>query len=112
MHDFDEKNALRPMFEVFIEYMELVLTILCFLKATRQGNFDIHLASLERLTKYFFALDKLKYARMVPLNITEMKALEHTDPDVWTESMNGNFLANKNEMPFCAIAHGIEHENR
>lgn len=107
-------KARKPMFKVFCDYMELILTILSFIKATRQGNWNLHLASLESLTKYFFALDKLHYARMVPLYIAEMRALEETDSDVWNEFRSGNFVVNKNKVSFCSIGpdHGIEHENR
>ena len=101
------------MFKVFHDSIELVRAILTFIKATRQGNWDLHLAALESLTKYFFAIDKLKCARMVHLYLSEMKELEDTDEDVLKEFKSGNLVLNKNEVPFCAIGpdHGIEHEN-
>jgi len=101
------------MFKVFHDSIELVRAILTFIKATRQGNWDLHLAALESLTKYFFALDKLKCARMVHLYLSEMKELEDTDEDVLKEFKSGNLVFNKNEVPFCVIGpdHGIEHEN-
>ena len=102
------------MFKVFLDYMELILTTLSFIKATRQACADFYLASLEITTKYFFALDKLKYSRMVPVYIAEMKALVEKVQDIWTEFQNGNFIVNKKKVPFCANwpDHGIEHENR
>lgn len=108
LDDFNQRNSEKPMFKVYLDYIELTLTILNFIKATRQGNWDLH------LVRYFFALDNLKYARMVPLYLAEMKALQETDYDIWSEFSNGNFVVNKNEIPFCAIGpdHAIEHSNR
>ena len=62
MDVFNQSNGNKLMFKVFLDYIELILTIFIFIKATRQSNFDLHLASLENLTKYFFAIDKLMYA--------------------------------------------------
>ena len=44
-----------------------------------------------------------KYARLVPLYLAEMTALQSTDPDIYQEFMDGNFVVNKNQIPFCAI---------
>ena len=112
--DFNERNCNRPMFAIYLEYMEMILSILRFIQATRQGNWQMHLQSLENLTKYYFALDRVKYARMAPLYLAEMIALEHSDPAIWNEFSSGNFVVNKNSVPSCAIGpdHAIEHENR
>ena len=66
------------------------------------------------LCKYFFAYDKQKYARLVPLYLAEMTALQSTDPDIHQEFIVGNFVVNKNQIPFCAIGvdHALEHINR
>jgi len=44
-----------------------------------------------------------KYARLVPLYLAEMTALQSTDPDIYQEFMDGKFVVNKNQIPFCAI---------
>ena len=43
---------------------------------------ELHLSSLNALCKYFFVYDKQKYARLVPLYLTEMVTLHDTDPDI------------------------------
>ena len=53
-----------------------------------------------RTFKYFFALDKLNYARMIPIYLAEMSQLERTYPDIWSEFSNGNRVATKNTIPF------------
>ena len=55
-----------------------------------------------------------KYARLVPLYLAEMTALQSTNPDIHQEFIDGNFVVNKNQIPFCAIGvdHALEHINR
>ena len=74
----------------------------------------MHLSALEGCVKYFFALDKLNYARMIPIYLAEMSQLERTYPEIWTEFTNGNPIANKNTLPFCAIGpdHALEQLNK
>ena len=92
----------------------MVLVIYNFIRATRDGLWELHLASLDELCKYFFAHDKQKYARLVPLYLAEMNALKTTDPDIYQELMDGNCSVHKNQIPFCAIGvdHALEHINR
>ena len=95
-------------------YIRMVLLIYTFIRATRDGLWELHLSSLDTLCKYFFAYDKQKYARLVPLYLAEMTALQCTDPDIHQEFISGNFVVNKNQTPFCAIGidHALEHINR
>ena len=94
--------------------MRMVLLIYAFIHATRDGLWELHLTSLDGLCKYLFAHDKQKYARLVPLYLAEMTALQTTNPDIYQEFMVGNFTVNKNPIPFCAVGvdHALEHINR
>ena len=79
----DERSATSPMFRVFYQYVQLVMNIITFIKATHESYWDLHRASLQSLVKFFFfALDSLSHARMVHLYVAKMKDLEFTDPDV------------------------------
>ena len=52
--------------------------------------------------------------RSMPLYLAEMTALQSTDADIHQEFIDGNFVVNKNQIPFCAIGvdHALEHINR
>ena len=108
----DEKQT--PTFRFMTMYMNMILSLLSFIRATRDGLWSLHLASLEHFTRFFFAFDRLKYARMIPVYLADMKRLKESDPDIWNEFERGNFVVNKSNVPFCAIGadHGIEHVNR
>ena len=59
----------------------------------------MHLFALEEFVKYFFALDKLNYAKMTPIYLTEMSQLERTYPEIWSVFSNGNWVVNKKHQP-------------
>lgn len=110
----ERKEVSNPLFKFVMGYMHMISLIYTFIRATRDGIWELHLSSLDMLCKYFFALDKQKYARLVPLYLADMSALETTDPDIYEEFINGNFSVHKNIIPFCAVGvdHALEHINR
>ena len=110
---FDEVMEFQcPLFKFARDYMKFVMCILMFIRASREGDWNLHLESLKALAKYFFAYDRLNYARMVPLYLAQMHRLKIDD--IHHEFTQGNFCVNKNEIPFCAIGpdHAIEHINK
>ena len=84
MAEFDQKKeAQTPLFKFVRHYMRMVLLTYTFIRATRDG----HLSSIDALCKYFFARDKQKYARIVPLYLTEMTTLPVTDPNIHQDGL-------------------------
>lgn len=62
--------------------------------------------------KYFQAV---LYAQMIPLHLAKMKALANTDPEIYAELKDGNWVVNKNPcVPFCTIGpdSALEHLNQ
>ena len=114
--EFQEKqeefdNSLSKQAKFLRNFMKMFESLLLFVRATRQKDWELHLTSLNGLVKYFFAHDLQNYARMVPVYLSEMFA---QDPELWEYFKQGNFSVNKTRIPFSAIGadHGIEHENR
>ena len=50
----------------------------------RTGNWEGYLSSLENIIKYFFARDLLNYARLMPVHLALINALETEDPETWS----------------------------
>ena len=98
---FHDENQ-KPMFKDMVMYMNMVILLLNFIRATRSALWDLHLAALEGFARFVFAFDRLKYARMVPVYISDMKHLQSSDPDtgIWHVCEHGNFVVNKSDMPF------------
>ena len=110
--EFDEQ--LNNQAKFLRNYMSLFETLLLFLRASRQQNWELHLVSLHNLCKYFFAFDMINYARLTPVYIAKMLSLKDEDPETWNMFNSGNFSVNKTLIPFSAIGvdHAIEQENR
>jgi hypothetical protein len=51
---------------------------------------------------------------MIPLYLAQMKNVEMQHPELWEEFQKGNWVVNRNAIPFCAIGadHALEHVNR
>jgi len=65
-------HADEPMFQWIRMCMRQVLTLLQFRKATRKGDWFLYLASLEKLSVYFFAYNRLDYAQNIPEFVARM----------------------------------------
>ena len=112
LHKFKEEMKGQPKF--YLNFMKMYEILLLFTRATRQGLWDLHLASLELMIPFFFAHDLQNYARLMPEYIAQMNELKNIDPEIWHFFQQGNFSVNKSPHPFSAIGadHGIEQLNR
>ena len=70
--EFQEKqeefdNSLSKQAKFLRNFMKMFESLLLFVRATRQKDWELHLTSLKGLVKYFFAHDLQNYARRVPV---------------------------------------------
>ena len=103
---FDQ--ALTNQAKSFRNYMKLFETLLLFIRASRQQNWSLHLASLHNLAKYFFAYDMLNYARLTPVYLAQMYKLERSNETIWNFFAEGNSSVNKSTTPFTTLV-GADH---
>ena len=90
MKAIDDSHAKISEFPVFRQYVRMVMDML-FVSAFRAGTRLLHLTALKPFTKYFFAHDRLNYAKMIPLYIAEMEVLPKADPEVYEKFLSGDF---------------------
>ena len=88
------------MHKAIRQYMHMVGVMCCILEL--YGLLIEHCISLclGGICQNFFAVDKLNYARMIPIYLAEMSQLEGTYSKIWSEFSNGNWVVNKNTIPF------------
>ena len=82
---------------------------------THQGDWFLHLSSLEKLCVYFFAYNRLDYAQNIPEYVARMYQLERADPKVWLQFLSNEFTVNtSNRIPFTRLGldHAQEHVNK
>ena len=90
--DFIEEGKKDATFTFWSSYLDLVENILLFIRATRDGDWQLHLASVRALLPWMFAYDRTNYARYLPVYWIEMsQLLITTHPYVFNELINGHF---------------------
>ena len=72
--EFDEQ--LTNQAKSLRNYMSLFETLLLFIRASWQQNWELHLVTLHHLRKYFFTFHMINYARLVPVYIAKMFSLK------------------------------------
>ena len=111
--DFDKENQ-NPTFVYWRQYMSLVQILLRFIRAEREGNWDLHLSSFAAMLPWFAVYDHTNYTRWGAVYLTDMKNIEVTHPDVFAEFVAGNFVVKKTGQSFNQIStdQALEHLNK
>ena len=86
-----------------MQYLEQLESLLQLISACRSGDWEGYVAALGNNIKYFFAHDHLNYARLMPLHLAQMNALEQDDPATWDALKSGDFVVAKSEVPFTQL---------
>ena len=73
---FEDRLNNQPKF--LYSYMKMYEILLLFTRATRQGNWNLHLSSLEQMIPCFFLHDLRNYAPLMPVYRGQMHAFKET----------------------------------
>lgn len=99
----EDGEDLGELAQFLLHYLEQVESLLHIISACRSGDWEGYLAALENIIKYFFAHDLLNYARLMPVHLGQMNALEQDDPTTWNALKSGDFVVAKSEVPFTRL---------
>lgn len=91
------------VFSFWVEYIDMVLVLLQFLKAERTGNWKLHLSATAAMIPHFYSMDRVNYARWLPVYISDMNMLESDHPDVYREFISGNHGVSRSKQPFAQV---------
>ena len=112
--NFDKANENYPMYNWCRGYMRQVLNLLAFHRSIKQPNLYLYLSSLEYMSTYFFAYNRLAYAQHLLEFTARAYAAEKYEPEIWNQLLEGEFALTKNRIPFTSIGldQAQEHENK
>lgn len=85
------KNSESATFCFWSSYLEMVEILLLFIRATREGNWKLHLSVIQSMLPWFFAYDRVNYSRYLSIYFCEMLKLNETHPNVLEEFLMGKF---------------------
>jgi len=87
MDHVENRCANNPTYNFWNSYLNMVSILLAFVRGTRTGNFQLHLESLRLMLPWFFAYDRVNYARYAPIYWTEMSNLSDSHPWLYRQLM-------------------------
>ena len=75
-----------------MSYVDMIKDIILnLLRASRGGNWDLHLHAIRPHIPGYFAYDRTNYARYLPVYYSQMSDLENAHAEVHEASINGYF---------------------
>ena len=98
-----ESKEKSKVFSFWVEYIDMVLVLLQFIKAERTGNWKLHLSTTAAMIPHFYSMDRVNYARWLPVYISHMNLLESNRPDVYREFIPGNHGISRSKQPFAQV---------
>ena len=85
------------MYAFWTSYLEMVQLLLLFLRATREGNWELHLSSIRDMIPWFFSYGRINYSRYLPIYYLEMIDLQTTHPFVHGHLLDGEFAVKRQD---------------
>ena len=106
--DFEEfRSNKRKESETFLywdTFIHMVRLAKDLVRADREGDWTLHIQSVEAALPYFAAFDSNNYLRWCTVYIEDMKMLPKTSPEVFNSFMEGKFVVKQSSVPFSAVA--------
>ncbi|XP_065659181.1 uncharacterized protein LOC136083629 [Hydra vulgaris] len=90
-------------FRFWSSYIDMVWLMMLFLGATRTTNWELYLECVRMMLPWYFAYDRVNYARYLCPYWLEMKAIDSTHQGLLTDFKN-NWTVQRQASSFSAIA--------
>ncbi|XP_035674790.1 uncharacterized protein LOC118414705 [Branchiostoma floridae] len=75
----------------WMSYIEIVEIMLNLVRASREGDWELHLSAIAQMIPWCFAYDKVNYARYLPAYLFDMSHLNETHPEAFNYLNSGGF---------------------
>ena len=91
IQEFIDEISTDPNFKLWNGYMAMVETLFNYVRADREGNWQLHLESFAVILPWITVYDHHNYAKWGSVYLTEIMNLEKTASSVFGEFLKGNF---------------------
>ena len=114
LESFEENRKNNITFQFLMTCQDMVTILFEFINASRSKNWLAHLNIREEIIPYIIAMDTIKYRRTLPVHLSDIRALEKKDPNIWQFLLDGHFSVQVNHIPGTAngVDHAGEQENK
>ena len=101
LQQFRERGCKEsPTFKYWSMYLDAIHILLCSIRAERECNWKLHLASQLKMLPYFFATDHYNYSRWVPVYLLDMAELPNDVADAFQQ---GQFAVRRTAGAFNGV---------
>ena len=83
------RNSNGKLSKFWMSYVDMVEVPLGLIRATREGNWSVHLSSLRGIVPWCFAYDNVNYARYLSAYLSEKPHLPEEHPDAFEYVSSG-----------------------
>lgn len=80
-----------PLFAFWSSYLTMVELLLAFIRATREGDWELHCSCVRLMLPWMFSYDRINYARYMTIYCCEMFKLKESHPAAYEELKSGAF---------------------
>ena len=84
-----------PLSQLWLSYVQMVHLLLQFLRASRTGNWYLHMLCVRRMLSWMVAYDRPNYTRYGSLYWCQMLQLEGSHPEVYEQFLEGEFCVQR-----------------
>ncbi|XP_034096209.1 uncharacterized protein LOC117562482 [Gymnodraco acuticeps] len=105
--DFVQRRSTEnATFAFWSSYIDMMQLLLLFVRATRESNWQLHLSTVRLMMPWFFAYDRVNYARYLPAYWLEMMNLPVTHPSCHSDmNVKGQWTVQRQSVHgFASIA--------
>ena len=100
----DERCRKFPNFNFWSSFLDMALLLLRFIRASRVGDWNLHLSCILQMLPWCFSYDRLNYARYLTLYWLQMTNLGNTHPEALAFLKNGGLSVQRSTCPFAMVA--------
>ena len=98
------RNSNGKLSSFWMSFLDIVEILLNLLRASREGDWELHLTAIRKMIPCCFAHDNLNYARHLLAYVSEMSHLEEEHPEAFKYLKSGGFSVQIGEgNPFGKI---------
>ena len=104
LNTFIQLNSSRyKTFKYWNTFLEMVTLVENLIRSDREGNWALHILTVEELLPIFAAFDATNYLRWCSLYLEDMKRLPATAPDIHESFCEGKFVVKHTIGKFKAV---------
>ncbi len=87
--------SIYPMSKFWGSYIDMVDLLLRFVRATKEGNWKLHLQCVKEMLPWMFAYDRVNYSRYLSVYWCEMEELASKHPHAYQQMERGEFAVQR-----------------